>query len=122
MVFDFISGYVLGARNVTRAAGMAASAAQFHAQPQSKLLDLTDRLDRMTLVMEAMWSLLHEQGFTNDQLIARIEELDAADGAVDGRKITPAADCPECGAKVGRGIGHCQFCGYEIDDPSPFAS
>ena len=111
----------MGSRNATRAAGMAASAAQFSAQPQSKLHTLSDRLDRMTLVMEAMWSLMVEQGLTEDQLTARIEGLDMADGAMDGRKVSAASECPECGAMVGRGAGHCQFCGHEIGDASPFA-
>jgi hypothetical protein len=120
MVFQFISGYIMGARNVTRAAGLAASAAQFQAQPQSKLMEVNDRLDRMTLVIEAMWSLMMDQGLTNDDLRRRIEELDAADGSVDGRKVSAAHQCPQCEAMVGRGVGHCQFCGYEVGESSPF--
>ena len=122
MPFQFISGYIMGARNVTRAAGMAASAAQFQSQPQSKLMDVNDRLDRMTLVMEAMWSLMVDQGLTNDDLSRRIEELDGADGSIDGRKMTAAQQCPQCEAMVGRGVGHCQFCGYEVGEASPFSS
>ncbi len=119
-MFQFISGYVMGARNASRATGLASSAAQFTAQPQAKLYDLADRIDRLTMVMEAMWSLLVEQGFTEEQLAARIEELDMSDGSMDGRKIPPADQCPECGAVVSRGVGRCQFCGHETGESNPF--
>ena len=120
MPLQFISGYIMGSRNAARAAGMSASASQFSAQPQSKVLDIQDRLDRMTLVMEAMWSLMVEHGLSNEDLTKRIEELDASDGAIDGRKVPTAAECPKCGAMVGRGAGHCQFCGHEMGEASPF--
>ena len=120
MAFQFISGYIMGSRNATRAAGMSASAAQFSASPQAKIHDLQDRLDRMTLVMEAMWSLMVDQGLSDADLTTRIEQLDMVDGSIDGRKIPPADECPECGAMVGRGAGHCQFCGHTMGEPSPF--
>lgn len=118
---NFISGYVLGARNASRAAGMSASAAQFGAQPTSKMLDMGDRIDRLVLVVEAMWSLMEDAGMTEGDLASRIEELDGIDGHVDGKKLTPARICPECEAAVGRGSGHCQFCGHELGEASPFS-
>ncbi len=117
----FISGYVLGTRSAGKAAGMASSAAQFGNSESSRIYALDDRVDRLTMVIQAMWSLLEEQGLTLEQLQARVAEIDASDGSVDGR-VTPAAKtCPECGAKVSPGVASCQFCGHEMGDPSPFA-
>lgn len=117
----FISGYVLGSRSAGKAAGMAASAGQFGGSDLSRIYDLDDRIDRLTLVIQAMWSLLEEQGMTPEQLQARVLELDESDGQIDGKVTSAAKTCPECGAKVSPGVGKCQFCGHEMGDPSPFA-
>ena len=121
MALGFISGYVMGRRGAGKAAGLAASAAQFGSQESYRVYELDDRIDRLTLVIQAMWSLLEEQGLTQEQLEARLLELDASDGRVDGRLTLDPQTCPECGAKVNRGLGKCQFCGYELGDTSPFA-
>jgi hypothetical protein len=120
MPLDFIAGYVLGSQTAGRAGRLASSASRFSGEPTSRLHDLNERLDRVVLVMEAMWSLMEEQGMTEDDLRRRIQELDATDGVVDGRKVEPAGRCPSCEAAVGRGAGICQFCGHEFRDANPF--
>ena len=120
MALDFIAGYVLGQRGVARAAGMAASAASFAASPTAKIQALDDRIDRLMLVVEGMWSLLEESGYTAEQLIERIEQLDGADGTVDGQAAKSAGRCAECGAMLGRGLAHCQFCGHPTGVTDPF--
>ena len=112
MALNFIAGYVLGQRGAARAAGMASSASTFAASPTGKIHTLDDRIDRLMLVVEGMWSLLEENGFTTEQLIERIKELDGSDGELDGRAATPAGRCGECGAMLGRGLANCQFCGH----------
>lgn len=122
MPLDFIAGYVMGSRAAGRAAGMAASAAQFSAHSSNRLYEIDDRIDRLTMVIQAMWSLMVEQGLTEDDLRERIASLDAADGNVDGR-ATPGPDtCPECRAVVSGGAAMCQFCGHELGDGSAFAA
>jgi hypothetical protein len=121
MAMNFIAGYVMGTRAAGKAAGMATSAAQFSSNPTNKMYDLEDRIDRLTMIIQAMWSLIEEQGITAGDLQARVDELDGRDGAVDGRMTPRATTCPECGAKVGHGAGTCQFCGHDVGDPSPFA-
>ncbi|MDH3399133.1 MAG: hypothetical protein OEM81_15085 [Acidimicrobiia bacterium] len=120
MALDFIAGYVLGQRGAARAAGMASSAATFAASPTAKIQALDDRIDRLMLVVESMWSLLEESGFTTKQLIERIKEIDGTDGAVDGEARKSAGRCSECGAMLGRGLEHCQFCGHPTGVADPF--
>lgn len=117
---NFIAGYVLGQRGAARAAGMASSAASFAASPTAKIQALDDRIDRLVLVVESMWSLLEESGYTADQLMARIDELDASDGTVDAQGPRSAGRCRECGAMLGRGLAICQFCGTETGAVDPF--
>jgi hypothetical protein len=120
MSLDFIAGYVLGQRGAARAAGLASSAATFAASPEAKIHALDDRIDRLMLVVESMWSLLEEGGYTTDQLIERIKELDGSDGAPDGHGAKSAGRCAECGAMLGRGLVNCQFCGHPTGIADPF--
>jgi hypothetical protein len=122
MPLDFIAGYVMGSRAAGRAAGMAASAAQFSAHSSNRLYEIDDRIDRLTLVIQAMWSLMEEQGIPEDALRERIASLDAADGRVDGKATAGPVTCPECEAVVTGGAAMCQFCGHEFGEGSPFAA
>jgi hypothetical protein len=120
-MFDFITGYVMGSRQAGKVAGMAASADSFNQGATSKVHDVNDRLDRLVLVVEAMWSLLEESGHTREQLDERIQMMDRADGTQDGRALRKKLRCPECGSMVAEGIGRCQICGKTVGEESPFA-
>jgi hypothetical protein len=115
MSLSFLTGYVLG-QHGAQSARLAAAAGSGSGPTLEDFLDINDRIDRMLLAVEAMWSLLEESGYTSDQLKARIEELDASDGTVDGKRTPQAALCRECGAKVGAGLAACQFCGTAVPD------
>ena len=120
MALNFIAGYVLGQRGAARAAGMASSAATFASSPTAKIQALDDRIDRLMLVVEGMWSLLEESGHTTEQLIERIKTLDGGDGNLDGHAARSTGRCQECGAVYGRGLANCQFCGHSTGIVDPF--
>jgi hypothetical protein len=121
-MFNFVGGYVMGARQAGKVAGRSASAGTFAAASQSfKVDDVNDRLDRLVIVVEAMWSLLEESGHTKEQLDERIAAMDAADGATDGRVQRQKLRCPTCDSVVVEGTGRCQICGAEVGEESPFA-
>lgn len=120
MALNFIAGYVLGTRGAGRAAGMATSAASFAASPTAKIQALDDRIDRLMLVVEGMWSLLEESGYTPEQLVERIEALDAGDGQLDGHSARSSGRCKQCRAVLGRGLSNCQFCGEPTGVFDPF--
>ena len=72
------------------------------------------RVDRLLLVMDAMWELLAERtGETEADLLAKVQEIDARDGTVDGRRTTVARRCSSCGAAIGNERSSCAFCGHE---------
>lgn len=120
-MFDFITGYVMGSRQAGKAAGAAASAGTFASADTSRIHDVNDRLDRLVIVIEAMWSLLAESGYTGEQLEERILAMDSADGVADGRVYRQKLRCPNCDSVVLEGIGRCQICGTEVGEESPFA-
>ncbi len=71
------------------------------------------RFDRMLLVLDAMWELLGERtGVTEADLLAKVHEIDARDGVIDGRRTTLARRCSQCGAAVGNERDTCMFCGH----------
>lgn len=111
----------MGARQAGKVAGMSASAEQFRLSGSSKILDTNERLDRLVVVVEAMWSLLEESGYTKEQLDERIRQMDLRDGIDDGRVQRQRVRCPNCDSMVVAGTGHCQICGTEVGDESPFA-
>ena len=105
----------MGHRTKARAAGMSVVANHMVGTGNAieAVEELDARVDRLLLVIEAMWSMLKEQGMTDEQLAARIAAIDTADGVVDGRRILPPVTCRSCGSKVMGGLPRCQICGTD---------
>lgn len=119
---NFITGYVIGSRMLGKSIGMAASADTFAPPLTSDVDKLADRVQRLALVTEAMWALLEENGYTREQLIAKIDEIDGADGSIDGHVIKPPLRCPKCDSAVTAGAKLCQFCGWVNPEVDPLGS
>lgn len=123
-MLEFILGYSAGHRMASGAASLARSAAAADGTLQThRLEDANARIDRLAMIVRAIWALLEEQGMTADQLVSKIEELDLADGALDGAIRPQPVDCPSCDSKVAPGLDACQFCGSRVrnNDGDPMA-
>lgn len=73
---------------------------------------LEQRLERLSLVCRAMWSLLVEKtSFDEAQLIDRMNQLDLLDGQADGKLKKSSESCPECGRSISPRHAKCMFCG-----------
>jgi len=123
-MLDFMWGYVMGQKSATQAAAFARSAGTADAMTSHlRMIDVDERIDRLVLLVEAMWSLLREQGLSDEDLADRLMELDQTDGSMDGRRTPPPATCRSCGSKVAAGLAACQFCGTALaSDSTPFDS
>ena len=122
MSLSFLAGYVLGEHG-RQSARLASQAGSRSGASSVDLFDVEDRVDRLTLIVAAMWSLLEEQGLSEKQLHERIRALDEADGVSDGKMTPRPTVCGQCGAKVGAGLTACQFCGTAVAataQPGPF--
>jgi len=122
MSLPFLAGYVLGEHG-RRSARLAAQAGARSGPSNDDLFGIEDRVERLILIVAAMWSLLEEQGLSEEQLHERIRALDEADGVSDGKMTPQPATCTSCSAKVGAGLTACQFCGTAVavtTQPSPF--
>ncbi len=69
-------------------------------------------VEELTLACQAMWELLRDHlGFTDDHLKAKILEIDARDGVVDGKIGAEIISCPHCGQKASTMRPNCIYCG-----------
>ena len=82
---------------------------------RAKADSLEMRLDRALLTIEAMWSLLRDKhGVTDEELAARIVELDESDGMLDGRVRRSPQQCPACSRTVPSRFARCMYCGENV--------
>jgi len=88
---------------------------------QGDLQKLSDRLDRLALISQAMWELVREQtNLSNDQILAKIREVDLRDGKADGKIGRRIFTCKNCGQKVSSSHRHCIYCGEPALAPEVF--
>lgn len=114
MAFGFIGGYVAGTRAGARAGRMNVMANSIASSGQAgELVDLEERLDRLSVVVAAMWSLLEDAGYTDEALQARIEQLSKPTEELQ------LLSCPDCGSGVRLGQGACQICGATVGEADP---
>ena len=80
---------------------------------------LVDKVEGLALVTRALFELLQEStGVSEDQLRAKITEIDLRDGQADGRVTPRPKRCPKCEAMMSPRFGRCLFCG-EQDKAAP---
>ncbi len=83
--------------------------------------DALKQIECLTLACQAMWELLRDHSeLDEDHLKAKILEIDARDGTVDGKIGHKIIDCPECGQKTGTRRAFCVFCGHPVESDHTF--
>ncbi len=94
------------------------SASSLPSQPSdtTNVRILESEVERLTMVCEAMWMLLKDKlGVDDQELMARIAELDLSDGKADGRKDTDGPrNCPGCNRPNSKRHDFCIYCGQLI--------
>ena len=84
---------------------------------RTSVRQLDDKVDRLALICRAMYELIRESSdISDEQLAAKVTEVDLRDGKADGKMTPQQKDCPECDAKICARFNRCLFCGYK--DPS----
>ncbi|MHC4562440.1 MAG: hypothetical protein ACYS8X_06670 [Planctomycetota bacterium] len=91
------------------------------AEAATNVRELESRLDNLLLTCMAMWSLLKEKtDLTQEELLARVEKLDLADGVADGKLQTAPVECPQCGRTMAKRHKSCMYCGAKKLNASAF--
>ncbi|MCB1125876.1 MAG: hypothetical protein KDM81_05230 [Verrucomicrobiae bacterium] len=111
----FIAGAAGQMAQANRAESTADRAAHAASEVRRENESLRLDVEKLFLITRALWTLLQEQhGYTEEQLIQRIQEIDLEDGRLDGRIAQERPDCPQCGRKL---IGQrpvCLYCGAAV--------
>lgn len=114
-MLEFVLGYSMGQQSAARASSLARSAAATDGtSPINRIEDLDERIDKLAMIVRAIWALLEGKGLTADQLIAKLEEIDGLDGMIDSQLRPRVLECPSCQSKVAVGLEACQFCGTKV--------
>ena len=76
---------------------------------------LEAKIDGLALVSQAMWELLRERTqLTENDIRAKVSEIDARDGRLDGRMLGTSLKCEGCGRDVHTRQQACMYCGAAV--------
>jgi len=82
---------------------------------------LKERFEELALACAAMWSLLEEKtSLTQEDLFAKIREIDLKDGVADGKMTRTVKNCPACGRTMSARHKKCFYCGALELKETPF--
>ncbi|MDD2600590.1 MAG: hypothetical protein PHO37_15430 [Kiritimatiellae bacterium] len=73
-------------------------------------------IEKLFMITEALWEILkHQHGYTDEQLIEMIQDIDLRDGKLDGKvsKSIERPICPECERTIIRNQARCLYCGTD---------
>jgi hypothetical protein len=107
-------------------ARLDAQYAKNHAQEAGDdVVSLRNEIERLLLITEGLWHFIKtEHGYSDQQLMEKINDIDLLDGKLDGRKAAAATltTCPACKRRVTVRRPHCLYCGADLDQgQDPFA-
>lgn len=92
-LFGFHSESSLGITTNHTMTGSASSGAA----DASDVRYLEDRVDRLSLICMAMWSLLQDKTqMSEEDLMERVKMLDLMDGKADGKATKTVSQCSRC--------------------------
>jgi hypothetical protein len=90
-------------------------------QTAAELRALQRQVDRMALACQAMWEIIRENSdFKEEDLDAKMAEIDARDGKNDGTIGALVLTCPACGHKTNSKRPTCVICGAPVASPHRF--
>lgn len=85
------------------------------AQYSDRVRALETQVNNMALACQAMWELLRTRvSITEQELLAKMNEVDLRDGAKDGRMTPVLTNCPACGKPSNSKNSSCMYCGAAI--------
>jgi len=83
---------------------------------QDTVLPVEQRLQALELACAGLWTLLQQKhGYTDEELMAAIHEVDGRDGQIDGKIGHAGQVCPHCHRKaLTRSPVRCAWCGGDL--------
>ena len=74
---------------------------------------ITLDIEKLFMIPDALWTLLKEEhGYSDEDLVRRVQEIDLQDGRLDGKVAKQGKpSCPQCGRKLMGKRPKCLYCG-----------
>ncbi len=83
-------------------------------QAKMSMLELESKMDKLALICRAMWELLEEKtDLTEEELTAKVKEIDLLDGKLDDKLGSVSMKCKSCGKMISSRYKHCMYCRAE---------
>lgn len=77
--------------------------------------NVAEQVDKAMLACQAVWTLVRDKlGLTDEDLLARVRELDLTDGKLDGKARHTTRNCTGCHREVTRRFPRCMYCGAPV--------
>ncbi|MBU6181282.1 MAG: hypothetical protein KGR46_00525 [Verrucomicrobia bacterium] len=106
---------------ITQAKQQAEKAANKADRFADDIRSLERRLDRLTLATQALWEMLRDAGHhSEEELVAKMQEIDLRDGAADGKISRTVKVCAACGRNSNSKRIECLYCGESLGNPNLF--
>jgi hypothetical protein len=109
--FDFAFG---GVAPLGMTSGQTPPRRSMADRPDADLRYLEDRVDRLSLICMAMWSLMRDKtDLTEEQLMERVKLIDLMDGEEDGKATRTVMQCTACNRPMNPRHKKCLYCGNQ---------
>lgn len=109
-LFDLYQQHQIG-----EARSRAADAKSKADQLRYEVTALQRKAETLTIACQALWEIVRAQAGVGDELLlAKMQEIDARDGRLDGKISGTLVPCPACGRNVNAARKTCLYCGAEM--------
>ena len=97
-----------------------ANASASRAESKTKLANyeiarVEDKIESLALTCQALWEITRDHtGLSDEQLLAKVSEIDLRDGTADGKMSGAATPCSKCGRTINKRHMSCMYCGQPM--------
>jgi hypothetical protein len=106
-------------QDASGAGATARSASRDVAELQRSVQLLEEQVERLTLAAIALAEILRDrQGVSEEEMEAKLREIDLRDGQADGKLGPSTRKCEACGRPNGPRRRNCLYCGGQLPDES----
>ncbi len=85
-------------------------------QAEIRVRELEESLGKTMLICESLWELLRDKtGLTQDDLYAKLQEVDLRDGLLDGKNKSRTQVCCKCHRATSQRHARCMYCGEPFE-------
>jgi len=112
---DFLFSDFSASSRILQAESAADSARASASEAERAADDMQRRVEVIALANQALFEILKSRlGITEEEVVARMADIDARDGTRDGKMTATVAACRSCGRKISSARRRCLFCGETV--------